>query len=357
MIFKYFPTSTTKLHFLQHLKTKTNDNAISVAIDVIDTKLLQKPNYPTLEPIRGIIFLLYVRSSFIRRRPTNKIFFAITLASSFSSPWLFFFFVVVVGRCCISVGGLRWPSLAFRKKTKRKKKKKKKKREAQQRRSGWMRLSGGGGGGGGDGRWNRLKPLSAFVFISCLQTPRLMSRAVPPSSSSEWTRIKRQERARPPRSLSFKPTTSFLCFCSHFFLSRECVCARFSFERSCRKTVYSVLAGMSSQANCCCFCCYFFFCEQQREKERERMQLRQKWAPLTYNDFVVGIAVCLYATFLLCKTPFSRSPLQPLLTPPRFDCMFLLEPDTHTTIITRFVSLSLCTNFSCHTRRSICESK
>ena len=119
------------------------------------------------------------------------------------------------------------------------------------------------------------------------------------------------------------------------------MCARFSFERSCRKTVYSVLAGMSSQANCCCFCCYFFFCEQQREKERERMQLRQKWAPLTYNDFVVGIAVCLYATFLLCKTPFSRSPLQPLLTPPRFDCMFLLEPDTHTTIITRFVSLSL----------------
>ena len=136
MIFKYFHTSTTKLHFLQHLKTKTNDNAISVTIGVIYTKLLQKPNYPTLQPISGsrIIFLLYVRSSFIRRSPTNKIFFAITLASSFSSPWLFFFFVVVVGRCCISVGGLRWPSLAFRKKTKRRKKKKK--REAQQRRSG-----------------------------------------------------------------------------------------------------------------------------------------------------------------------------------------------------------------------------
>jgi len=85
----------------------------------------------------------------------------------------------------------------------------------------------------------------------------------------------------------------------------------------------------------------FFFCEQQqrkRKRERERMQ----WAPLTYNDFVVGIAVCLYATFLLCKTPFSRSPpTAVVLTPPRFDCMFLLEPDTHTMIITRFVYHSL----------------
>ena len=118
--------------------------------------------------------------------------------------------------------------------------------------------------------------------------------------------------------------------------------ARFSFERSCRKTVYSVLAGMFFSSQLLLLLLLLLLRTTTREKERARMQLRQKWAPLTYNDFVVGIAVCLYATFLLCKTPFSRSPLQPLLTPPlRFDCMFLLEPDTHTAIITRFVSLSL----------------
>ncbi len=146
-------------------------------------------------------------------QPT-KIFFAITLASS--CPHLGFSSKSAAAvSVLVAFDGLPWPSV-------RRPRRKRKKREAQQPRTGWMRLRSGGWMGGREGGKSMLESSQKNSFCVCFYFLPSDCRAVP---SSEQTRIKRQERARPPKSLSLshlhwnqrRSSSSFFYFLFMFF--------------------------------------------------------------------------------------------------------------------------------------------